>query len=323
MTDGEKIEPTDEVEATGFDAPDNTDKPEKAKEPDPVEEEGGDEADEPNPEVNDEADEPEDEDKPEKGRSKPAKQRIAELTAARREAERRAAELEQRIANMEAGKPEDGRALEKPDPADEKYQFGEADPQYLADLTEWKVETRLAERDAERAIELQRERAAQVGQTLDAQWAEKAEKAAEKYEDFQETVIEGAANGDWPLLPLSAAAVQGSEVGDDVAYHLATNKADAKKLASLEQQFHETRMLALKEGLSPDLALMFAKPHLDRATEFFEALEAKAKKRPEKQAKTVTDAPEPPKDRARGGSVKSTPDWGSENADLDALGKML
>lgn len=260
------------------------------------------------PSVNDEADEAEageagegDEHAEEgKKRSKPLHKRLGETTEKWRKAEARAAELEERIARLESGEGDKPTELTKPDPNDDKYEFGEADPKYITDLTRYEIKAELAAERAERETAAQREKVAEAGRALDTQWAERVDKASGKYEDFNEVVVESAAAGEWPLLPLSAAALQGSEVGDDIAYHLAKNRGDAEKLANLERQFHATRNAALESGIKPELALQFARPYLDMATEVFNGLEAKFKDAG-KKGKIATEAPEPAKHQVRGG----------------------
>jgi hypothetical protein len=71
-------------------------------------------------------------------RSKPAAHRIAELTARLRETER------ERDALKTPPAAEPAKAPDKPDPA--KFEFGEADPSYIDALTDWKIDSREAER---------------------------------------------------------------------------------------------------------------------------------------------------------------------------------
>lgn len=308
--------------------------------------------DEPDPNVNDELEltgddelAPGEDGEPEPGkkpRHKSAKERIDEITKARREAERRAEAAEARLAAMERGdKPAaqptaDLRAqiVEQmgpaPNPEDAKYEFGDADPQYLIDAATYnaRLEAKL-EVAEERAAALATEQQQQIQAAADeanTNWQKLAESGATKYEDFNETVVESAAAKEWPLLPLSALAVASSDNGDEIAYHLATHRDEAQKLAALELQFHQTRDAALEAGLPANLVALFVQPHLDRATEYFEGIQAKVKgaAKPEpKPAKIATDAPEPAKHRVRGGGGQFAPDFTSENCDLESLAKAL
>lgn len=263
--------------------------PEKAKEP----VEGDDDTGEDDPNVNDKGDEEgedKDEGKGERRRSKPAHQRIAELTAARREAERERDELREQIKGKPADKPVDepiATTPNRPDPnaknddGSDKYEFGEADPEYQADLMDWKVEAKLAERDAKDANEKRLAGIREVTTKLDTDWAAKAEAAVERYPDFKETVLESAAAGDWECGPIMAIVISASEQGADIAYHMATNPKEAAELNKLAQT---DPMEAARR---------------------FGRLEARFEAQTEKPAAVrTTNAPEPPQHRARGGSGK-------------------
>lgn len=284
------------------------------------------------PEVDDGAEnEPEKaEDEKPKKRGKSAEQRIDELTKARREAERRNEELEARLARLESGQKTAGALNEgpkAPDPNDSKYEFGEADTQFLADMVDYRVEKKLAdERESRKVAETSEAEAAAMqarATELNTAWAEKAAKATDKYPDFTETVVDSAKAGEWDLLPLSAAAVQGSDVGDDIAYHLATHPEEAKKLADAERGFHQARNIALQAGLPPEVVNLLAAPHLMRGQEIFESIEKQYKGKERPKAKVATDAPEPPKHTVRGGGGKFTQDWSSDDCDLSELNKAI
>jgi hypothetical protein len=263
-TAGEPVEPTKE--------------PEKASEPEAELEEVEDEA----PEANDEKPEEEGEDKPEKRRSKPAHQRIAELTAKLRQTERdlEAAKKPAEPVNDAVTTPT--TTLAKPDPNDAKYEFGEADPEYLADMMEYKVEVKLAEREAKEQEKAREAQSAEAAANLNKQWEEKAAKAVEKYPDFNEVVLESAAAGDWECGPILAIAISASDQGADIAYHLASNPKEAAELNKLAQTDpleaarRFGRMEARFEAAAPN-----------------DNIERK-----------VTKAPEPPKHQVRGGSGK-------------------
>jgi hypothetical protein len=280
-----------------------------------------------------------------KKRGKSAEQRIDELTKARREAERRVEEeraqrlaLEQRIAALEGGtKPAAVAEPTAPKVDDPKYEgFGVAHPlyeqdynQYLADLVDHRVAQKL-EADKQKSAETsakdaqEREQKAQAD-ALNAAWNEKAAKAVEKYPDFNEVVVESAKNGEWDLLPLSAAAVQGSDVGDDIAYHLATHPEEAKKLAEAERGYHNAVNAALQAGLNPQVAHMMAAPYLMRGKDIFDGIEStvKGSSPAKKQANHTTNAPEPPSERVRGAGGQFSPDFTRLDCDLASLAKAI
>jgi hypothetical protein len=256
----------------------------KAPVAEPDEEDDVEDADDTN--VNDQAEEDKDEEPKEEGkrRSKPAHQRIAELTAKLRQAER---DLET------ARKPADEKVdtpvttLAKPDPnaknadGSDKYEFGEADPEYLADLTDWKVEDKLAQRDAKTAEDQRAAKVKEMTTGLDTAWQEKATAAVDRYPDFNKVVLESAAAGDWECGPIVAIAISASDQGADIAYHLASNPKEAAELNKIAQT---DPMEAARR---------------------FGRLEARFEAKSETKAPAkLTEAPEPPQHRARGGSGK-------------------
>lgn len=303
MTDGENETIPDDSGFAAFEAAAANDEPVQTPDKDEAE------PDEQPPEVNDEADKPDEEDEPEakdegKRRSKPAHQRIAELTAKLRQAER---DLAARVPAPEAPPVEQQAPAAfdtpAPDPNDDKYEFGEADPNYLADLTDWKVEKKLAERDAKAAEDAAKQRQASTAAEIDGKWNEQAAKGAEKYEDFNEVVLESAAAGEWACPPLVAAAISISPVGHDAAYHLAKNPVEAELIATelatnplaaaerfgaIEGQFLDKAPARPESNHPLDMAI-----HAGRLRAFLD-------KQSKPKGKLSTDAPEPPKHQVRG-----------------------
>lgn len=177
--------------------------------------------------------------------------RRAEARAAR--AERELGTLAQRIAALESGggkAPLTGAAEgakddakdQEPDPS--KFDLGELDPKYIRALARWETRQELAEaskNQQSRQTDSQKERAA-------AEFAEK--KAAfedaglEAYDDFQEVVIDtvGLPKSDaafWPLSATMGTLMIQSEQGAHIAYVLASDPKEAKRIAKLpdaEQQ---------------------------------------------------------------------------------------
>lgn len=227
---------------------------------------------------------PEPEPKPE-GAS--VQERIDELTAGRREAERQVAEerrareaLEARIAELEGkGKPADPKATkergpdEAPNPDD--YEFGEADSKFIADHAAFYALKAVAERQNEQAVLTQLE-------NIETGWKEAvgASEIVEQYPDFEDVVTKGADTNAWACTPVMALLVKSSTVGPDVAYYLAKNPDESRRIAGLadnEQVLEigrlEGRYLARRESAA--------------------TAEAPAPKK-------VTEAPTPPASRSRG-----------------------
>ena len=204
---------------------------------------------------------------PEKPKGKSVQERIDELTAARREAEREA-EFWRSKATEKQPEPEpegDGR----PDPG--SYEFGEADPAYWEALTEWKAEQKI---EAKLAEHQQRQKVELAVQKVEAAYSERLQAAREELPDYDDKVTKSAARGEWPCPPLVAIAIKESEVGPKVAYHLATNRGEAIQLANM----------------SP----------IEQAVQFGR-LEERFRSQPKTTAKIATDAPEPAQARTKGG----------------------
>lgn len=195
-------------------------------------------------------DEPEEEEaeKP-KPKKNSAQERISELTAARREAERRADALEARLAAIEAkSAPKDEptpapatAAAEvsppKPDDTNEdgtdKYPLGEFDPNFITDLADFRVEQRFAERERqeqERAEQARQQE--QMGQ-LEAEWNGQLETARERYPDYNEKLTElqpvfsdvPEQYGDYLSNTLMS-----MEKGADILYYLADHPEEARAI---------------------------------------------------------------------------------------------
>jgi hypothetical protein len=322
MSDGEQDFATFEAAATGSDVSaadavvegeakviETTDKPADT----PLELTEGDEAvDVPEGEEGGE-EEPADEPEDRKRRSKPAAQRIAELTARLREAERK----------LEAKPAEEAKAPDKPKPED--FEFGEADPAYIDKLTDWKIESREAEKakaDGARA-----DQTAAVDR-LNAGVATAEATAKEKYTDFDDRIADAIeARGGEPLPPLLTIGIGVSPVGGDIIYRLATDEAVSEKLEKLAKggqatsnamamAFGELEGEYLADGDDADLDI--ADP-LDMARmmgRMRARLAGKAVPKEKPPIKT-TKAPEPPADRARGGTGRF--EVGADTADFAAF----
>lgn len=181
--------------------------------------------------------------------------RIDELTAARREAERDAAEARRELEQLRAHQPpkkEDTRSEgEAPNPDD--YEFGEADSRFIADTATFYA-NQAYERRAREA-----EATAQLRE-VESRWAGAIsnEEIVQQYPDFQEKVTEGANKGSWDCSPLMALMIKSSDVGPHIAYHLASNAAESKRIAGMvpiEQALEigrlEGRLAAEKSAKSP------------------------------------------------------------------------
>jgi hypothetical protein len=198
-------------------------------------------------------------DKDQRSSRKSARARIKELTKARREAERQNAELVERLARLEGriderggdkGDQKDAPAgdqqdtsqqddgvdlsdLKKPDPTDKKYKFGEVDSEYISDMVSYNVEVQMRKQQA--AAEKQRQEAAATERLKQVQkgWQTLGQKGLELHDDFAKVVFEGAQKGKWALSQTMGEMLPESEVGAQIAYHLARNPKESARVAEL------------------------------------------------------------------------------------------
>lgn len=238
--------PSEDVPSETLDEPGDEDAPETDDETDVGE------AEEPTDEVED--DEPEEETKLFKvKRKKSVGERIREVTAARHEAERRADDLERRLAEIEQSrateKVEEPRAKpaadlegDAPDPDEQlddgaqKYPLGEFDPKYIRDLTRFTI---AKETEAARARESSEREAAQMHeaeQSLHNHWTEKLaavdpelkaglEASAPVLEDTFRNI-----NADYGKYLSST--IMAMEYGPQVLHYLASNISEAKRIVA-------------------------------------------------------------------------------------------
>lgn len=196
----------------------------------------------------DDNDDDEDEDEPEevkpepkKSNKKSAQERINELTAKLREAERKAAALEAPFKEQPAAQPKAETTLVEPDPdavdakGNDKYPMGDLDPAYLKDLVEYN--TKVAQETFQRNIRQQQEEARiQIAKdALHNEWASKVEKVMPELPDFFEkgAELEGTfANIDPTLSEYLANTIMEMEAGPQVLYYLANNLDEAQAIVA-------------------------------------------------------------------------------------------
>jgi len=229
-----------------------------------------------------------------------SQKRFDELTAKAREAEREAedakreAEYWRKKAEGEAKPkgeeeaPKDPDA--KPDPAN--FEYGEADPLYHEAIA------RHAAREEFREQQKVAETKAQLAE-LDAKWKANVAKAVDKYPDFDEVVVKGGKEAKWACSPLMTLGISDSDVGADIAYHLATNPAEALRIYHMDP-LGQAREFGRLEG---------------------RFMNAGEKKEP---PRVVTKAPPPPSSLARGSGGKfatpaDTDDFASFERSADAM----
>lgn len=198
-----------------------------------------------------------------------AAERIAELTAARRQAERDAEYWRteaQRHQQAPAPKAEP-KADDEPKPDD--YTYGEADAAFIRDQATYAARKAVREEMAQQSAQSR----------MQSQLATFDQRTAQLYPDGEPAGITAIRR--MPTLPVAVMeTVLASEIGPKLADHLGSNPAELSRLS----------------GLSPHV----------QAYEIGK-LEAKLSAKP--QAKTISTAPDPaPQVRGAGGQFKVAPD---------------
>lgn len=248
-TDTPAVDPnTDDLDAfTTLFAGKAKEKTEDTVEPDEVEPVSEDEDTEvEEQETEDEAPD-EDDDSEEKPAEKPKKvnrvqERINELTARAREAERALAALQaaQAPKQEEPAKAPTALVPDKtgPDPdalnADgtEKYPLGEFDPEYIRDMARHTIETEWARKEQEAAEQNQRQQMEQARAEIQNQWAERLAPALEQHEDFLDKTmeLESAFDGlDPQYSDYLVQTIKSLDHGPEVLYYFANNLEEARK----------------------------------------------------------------------------------------------
>lgn len=205
-----------------------------------------------------------------------AKERIAELTRIRRQQEQeleeyrtgkrqpaaKADELPVKVAKLDdipeehrdAVKAEQakrvaalGAAPKKPNPAD--FEFGSVDEKYLdardaynRSIGEYEAKKSAAENSVFDEIS----KAVSERETALAKFDAKIDEGKKLFDDFEEVVVKGVDEGRFPLSRTVALLMVDSEVGAQVAYHLAKNPDEAKSIAALPDAQQAARFGALE-----------------------------------------------------------------------------
>lgn len=173
-----------------------------------------------------------------------------------------------------------------PAPKPEDYEFGEADSKFIADIARWNARQEFAEMRAQENLKSELD-------VIENGWkaALEAEDIKTDYPDFDEVVTQGAAKESWECTPLMALGIKSSPVGPDIAYELAKNPEESKRIASLvpvEQAFEIGKI---------------AGRHAERRS-------GKASAAPATPAKVASSAPPPPP-RSRGVGGQYSTELGS------------
>lgn len=249
-------------------------------------------------------DEDDKEQKPEKKVNR-FQERINELTAKAKEAERREADIQRKLDELSARqeKPDPKPTAQKevanlPNPdaknqdGSDKYPLGEFDPAYIRDLNRVIIEEeRTAYKEKEQKEEYERN-IRKARDEIQAGWVEKLAPVTEQHEDFLEKTLqlENTFEGlDGPYSDYLVQTIKHLEHGPEVLYYLANNLEEAKRVV---QGGPLVATLTLGE-----LNSMF--------------------KGQVKKENKVSQAPPPPQNSTKGTSMKKT--VAADTDDLDAF----
>lgn len=211
-----------------------------------------DETDDTHPEDDDTLETEDDADEAPKPKKNRFQERIDELTAKAREAERRSndleAKLQEAITKLDKASPKDTPAASKPvaestgpkpddknENGEDKYPLGEFDPAYIRDLTRHEIE---AQTKAVKEREEQEKQAASLKQAeleLVNSWTQKLDSAVERYPDLKDknTLLEDTFSSIEPNYgKYLAATIMSMEYGPDVLYYLGNNLDEAKNIVA-------------------------------------------------------------------------------------------
>lgn len=220
-------------------------------EPDEVEPVSEDEDTEAEEQVTEDEAPDEDDDSEEKPVEKPKKvnrvqERINDLTARAREAERALAALQaaQAPKQDEPAKaptaPVQGPVALDPDALNEdgseKYPLGQFDPDYIRDMARHTIETEWARKEQEAAEQNQRQQIEQARAEIQNQWAEKLAPALEQHEDFLDKTmeLESAFDGlDSQYSDYLVQTIKSLDHGPEVLYYFANNLEEAQKFVKM------------------------------------------------------------------------------------------
>lgn len=224
-----------------------------------------------------------------KAKKSPTEERIGELTRKRHEAERRAAYWEGVAKGQPQGQQQEQRQQQQhdedpePDPTDTtKYQYGDTDPQYFKDVGAWSA------RQEHRRL-TQQDRQVTTRQQIDQAYDARAAEFAKTAPDF--AALTG--DDDLQISPVMAHAIKTSDAGPAVAYHLAKNPDEARRISGLHPLAQAREIGAIEGRLAPASA---------------------------PPVKTASDAPPPPTQIRGAGGKFATP---SDTQDFAAFEKMV
>ncbi|MGH7748963.1 MAG: hypothetical protein ACREQ5_29990, partial [Candidatus Dormibacteria bacterium] len=218
---------------------------EDAEEPAEVEEDAADSAKDAEAAAGDKPADPAKPAEGKKGGKKSVDARFADITAARRTAERladseksRADRLQAEVDALKSGKApltDDQTAASSgavpPDPS--QFDYGELDPKYIAALARFETAQALKAHAADEETTRQSRAADAKRQELGEKQDKLVRAGLDLHDDFDEVVMQGAREGKWDLSPALGELILDSEFGGHIAYALAKDPDESRRVAKL------------------------------------------------------------------------------------------
>lgn len=175
--------------------------------------------------------------------------RINDLTAKAREAERRESVLQARLAALESKQPSAAEPKATPvtvqddivDPntknqdGSDKYPLGEFDPQYIRDLTRQTIQKEQALANQAREAQDAERKTNEAKAQLQSNWETNVAPITEKYEDFYDKTVQledTFKNLDPEYSEYLASTIKALDNGPDVLYYLANHLDEAKRFVA-------------------------------------------------------------------------------------------
>lgn len=126
----------------------------------------------------------------------------------------------------------------KPDPKNAKYEYGELDAKYLADLSRYETLKAIRDEKAKEQTTRQTKAEAEAAEAFKERVEVFAEAGLDEFDDFQEVVMDtlNLPKDDpdaWPLSPTMGELILESDHGRAIAYELASDPAEARRLIKL------------------------------------------------------------------------------------------
>lgn len=261
-----------------------------------------------------------------------ANERIGQAVGKQRAAERaldeergrfaaKEAEWERRLAAIENRPPltADGKPVTQVDkdaPRATDYQYGELDSAYIRDLAVYETRKAIAQENQQRNATATTAAQRQAAADLKVKSDKFAEAGAELYDDFDETVVQTARQGDWDLSKTFGDLMFDSPEGPHIAYYLATHPKEAKRIMGLSDPAQAAAFGRLEAA--------FSSPSSDATTQNNDTQEKPGQGEPKVPVKTATGnttkVPPPPKHQARGAGGKTQ--VGADTTDFAAFERM-